>query len=437
MSITAVSIWTLLLASAGAANDTAAPGRPDPGLWAKQNMDDLGALYQRLHANPELSFHEKETAAQLAELWASLGAEVTTGVGGHGVVGIFSNRDGPMVMLRCDMDALPVREQTRLVYASKVTVRDQEGAEVGVMHACGHDIHMTSAVGVARYLSSHRDLWKGKLMLVAQPAEERGAGAKAMLDDGLFTRFGKPTWALALHVDAGRPVGQIGVRAGYALANVDSVDITVYGKGGHGAYPHLTIDPVVQAAQLVMSLQTIVSREVKPTESAVVTVGSIHGGTKHNVIADECRLQLTVRSYSDDVRAQVLAAIQRKAEAVAAGAGAPMPAVSVSEGTPALWNDQPLTDRLSPVLRRALGDDNVVPAEPSMGGEDFSRYGKAGVPIFMFWLGSVDAQRLRRYEQLGQKPPSLHSAEYYPDYEETIITGVKVTATAILELLAP
>ena len=269
------------------------------------------------------------------------------------------------------------------------------------MHACGHDIHMTNLVGVSRFLAEHKDQWSGRLMLVGQPAEERGAGARAMLDAGLFDRFGKPDFALALHVDATRATGQIAYRGGYALANVDSVDITMHGKGGHGAFPHTTIDPIVQAAQLVGALQTIVSREVKPVDPAVVTVGSIHGGTKHNIIPSQCSLQLTVRTYSDDVRTKVLAAIGRKAAAVAAGAGAPEPTIETSEGTPALWNDRELAERLDTVFRQALGEENVSIAEASLGGEDFGQFGKAGVPILMFWLGSVDAMRLARYQQLG------------------------------------
>jgi hippurate hydrolase len=326
-------------------------------------------------------------------------------------------------------------EQTDLAFASKVRVKNQEGVEVGVMHACGHDVHMTNLVGVARYLAAHQDRWSGTLMLVGQPAEERGAGARAMLKDGLFERFPKPDFALALHVDAMLAAGHVGYRTGYSLANVDSVDITIHGKGGHGAYPHATIDPVVQAAQLVLSLQTIVSREIKPIEPAVVTVGSIHGGTKHNVIGDTCHLQLTVRSYSEDIRQQLLAAIKRKAKAVALGAAAPEPTITVAEGTPSLWNDDALAERIVPVFRRVLGDDRVVLAEPSMGGEDFSRYGRAGVPIMMFRLGAVDRRRLERFEQLGQQPPSLHSPFFYPDVEQTLITGVTAMSSAALELL--
>lgn len=430
-------ILSLVLSGAGTAGQPVATPAADPAGWARENADTLGALYRHFHSHPELSFHERESAARVAKAWRAVGAEVTTGVGGYGVVGILDNGAGPTLLLRCDMDALPVVEETGLPYASKVQAADDEGREVGVMHACGHDLHMTNLIGVAQFLATHKDRWQGRLMLIAQPAEERGAGAKAMLDDRLFARFGKPDMALALHVDPARAAGQIGYRSGYALASVDSVDITIHGKGGHGAYPHATIDPIVQAAELVMALQTLVSREVKPIEPAVVTVGSIHAGTKHNIIPGQCRLQLTVRSYSDQVRKQLLDGIRRKALAVAQGARAPEPSIKISEGTPALWNDPSLSKRLRPVLQRALGEENVAIAEPSMGGEDFSCYGRAGVPALLFWLGSVDGKRLARYQQLGQLPPSLHSPSYYPDYEQTLITGIQAMASAAMVLLPP
>lgn len=409
----------------------------EPGQWVNENLDDLVTLYQHFHARPELSFFESETAARLAKEWSAIGAEVTTGVGGHGVVSLLRNGEGPTVMLRTDMDALPVTEQTGLACASTVKVPNESGVEVGVMHACGHDAHMTNVIGVARYLAANKDKWRGTLMLIGQPAEEHGAGAKAMLDDGLFKRFPKPDFALALHVDTTLATGVVGCRPGYSMANVDSVDITVRGRGGHGATPHATIDPVVQAAQLVMSLQTIVSREVKAIEPAVITVGSIHGGTKHNIIPDECHLQLTVRSYSDEVRKQLLSAIERKTKAVAIGAGAPEPTVEVTEGTPSLKNNEKLTERIVPVFRRVLGDNNVMLIEPAMVAEDFSHYGRAGVPILMFRLGVIAPQRLARYQQAGQQAPPLHSPLFYPDIEGTLITGITTTASAALELLKP
>jgi hippurate hydrolase len=373
----------------------------------------------------------------LAEELKRAGLEVTTGIGGHGVVGLLKNGDGPTVLIRTDLDALPVTEVTQLAYASQVKVKDDAGDEVGVMHACGHDVHITCLIGVARYLAANKDRWAGTTMFIGQPAEERGSGAKAMLDDGLFTRFKKPDYALALHVDAELATGKLGYRAGYALANTDSIDITMKGKGGHGAYPHTTIDPVVLAAHLVLDLQTVVSREIAPIDPAVITVGSIHGGTKHNVIGDTCHLQITVRSYKDEVRKHLREAIKRKAMAVAAGARAPEPEIKFSEGTPAMFNDEKLVARVVEVFERELGKENVVPSEPSMGGEDFSQYGLAGVPIFMFRLGAVEAARLKRFETIGQPPPSLHSPLFYPDAEEAIETGVTAMSLAALELLAP
>jgi hippurate hydrolase len=405
-----------------------------PHEWVKSHLESLVSLYRHLHQNPELSLQEKQTAAVIARELKAVGCEVTTGIGGHGVVGILKNGQGPRLMLRADLDALPVTEQTSLVYSSQVRVK-LDNVETGVMHACGHDIHMTNLIGTARYLASHQDAWRGTVMFVGQPAEERGAGAMAMLKDGLFDRFEKPDFALALHVNPNLATGKIGYRAGYSLANVDSVDITIRGRGGHGAYPHTTIDPIVQAAEFILAVQTIITREIKATEPAVITVGSIHGGTKHNIIADNCQLQLTVRSYSDSVRAHLLAGIRRKAKAVAAGAGAPDPIVEVTEGTPAMFNDAKLIERVLPALRTAVGTENLVELEPQMGGEDFSEYGRAGVPIFMFGLGSVDAQRLAGFARLKQDPPSLHSPLYYPDAEATLATGVSAMVSAALELL--
>lgn len=406
-----------------------------PRAWAEKHLGELLPIYQWFHQNPEVSFEEAETAARIAELWREAGFEVTTGVGGHGVVAILENGEGPTVMLRTDLDALPVTEQTGLAFASTKQVVAAGGTPTGVMHACGHDVHMTNLVGVARYMAGHREAWSGTLMLIGQPAEERGAGARAMLEDGLFSRFPRPDYAIALHVDSNLAAGQVAVAGGFVLANVDSVDIHVRGRGGHGSAPHTTVDPIVQAAALVIDLQTIVSREIKPTQAAVVTVGAIHGGTKHNIIGNSCHLQLTVRSYDDAVREHVLAAIRRKANAVAASYNAPPPEVEVSEGTPALENDEALAARMAEVFREALGEEAVERAEPVMGGEDFSRYGRAGVPILMYRLGAVERRRLERFEQLGTTPPSLHSAEFYPDIEPALQTGIATMTAAALELL--
>ena len=407
-----------------------------PADWSKQHVDQLLDVYKDFHSNPELSFREERTSAKLAEALKSLGIEVTTGVGQMGVVGLLKNGDGPVIMIRTDLDALPVVEATGLPFASKVIAKDPKGNDVGVMHACGHDIHITCQIGVARYLATHKESWRGTVMFVGQPAEEVGNGAQAMLKDGLFTRFPRPKYALALHVDASLPTGQVGYRAGYILANVDSVDIVMKGKGGHGAFPHTTIDPVVQAAHLIVDLQSLISRENSPFEPAVITVGSIHGGTKHNIISDSCRLQLTVRSYGPEIREGLLSGIKRKAKAAAISANAPEPIVEFSDATPATRNDEALVERVVPVFKRVLGDKNVIPAEPSMGGEDFSEYGLAGVPIFMFRLGSVNADRLAEMKKDGKTPPSLHSPFYYPDAKEAITTGVTAMTAALLDLMA-
>ena len=401
-------------------------------------FDDLQALYKHLHTNPELSLKEVATAARMAKELKALGFEVTEKVGGTGVVGVFKNGDGPTVLVRTDMDALPVVEATELPYASKVKVRDANDNEVGVMHACGHDMHMTCWVGTARVLIALKDQWQGTLVFIGQPAEEVGMGAKAMLNDGLFTRFPKPDYALALHCDATRPYGTIGYTDGQALANVDSVDILVHGKGGHGASPQTTIDPIVLSARIVLDLQTLVSRETNPTDPAVVTVGSIHGGSKHNIIPSEVKMQLTVRSTKDAVRKHLLEGIQRIAKAAAEGAGAPEPTVPIdTEGfTPALVNDSKLTQKTAGLFKEVLGPDKVQERPAVMGGEDFSRYGKEGVPIFLFWLGTVPPDRVAEAARDESKSlPSLHSDQYHPIPEPSIKTGVLAMSMAVMNLL--
>jgi hippurate hydrolase len=413
----------------------AEPDSDDVATWVSQAMPRLLEDYHWLHTHPEVSFQESQTAEYVAKQLSDAGFTVTQNVGGHGVVALLKNGDGATLMLRTDLDALPVTEQTGLPFASKQTVTTEAGTSSGVMHACGHDIHMCSLIGAARYLASHRQQWHGTLMLIGQPAEERGAGAKAMIKDGLFTRFARPDFAVALHVESATPTGKVALRSGYSLANVDSVDIHLVGRGGHGAAPDTTIDPIVQAAELVMSLQTIVSREIKPIEPAVVTVGAIHGGTKHNIIGDACDLQLTVRSYTAEVREKILASIKRRAKAIAEAYGAPEPTVSVSEGTPALENNRELTERLTDVFKKTIGEENVLDMEPVMGGEDFSQYGLAGVPIVMYRLGAVSQKRLDRYRELGETPPSLHSPFFYPDADEALPTGVTTLVAATLDLL--
>ena len=410
----------------------------DMSSWLEKNHGGLTATYRWFHQNPELSHKEVKTAERLAAELKKIGAEVTTGVGGTGVVALIKNGDGPTVMLRTDLDALPVQEKTGLVFSSETTATDPRGLEVPVMHACGHDLHMTNLIGTAKYLAEHKDQWKGTLMLIGQPAEELGEGAKRMLEDGLFKRFPKPDYAVALHGDPSQPTGKVTARAGFLMANVDSVDITVRGRGGHGAWPHLTIDPVVIAAKLILDLQTIAGREIKPGEPVVITVGSIQGGTKHNIISDECKLQLTIRSYSADVRKQIHDAIRRKAKAAADSAGAPEPEIVIPEDyTPAVENHDELTNRVIAAMRKALGEENVLEAEPAMGGEDFSQYHLiGGVPICMFRLGVTRPMRMAGFERLNQKPPSLHSPLFYPDIDEALPVGIRAMTAVAIDLFA-
>jgi len=402
----------------------------------------LHDFYLDIHTHPELSKQEVRTSAKLAGELRKLGFEVTEKVGtpegGFGIVGVLKNGEGPTVLLRTDMDALPVVEQTGLPYASKVTVRDAEGKEVGVMHACGHDMHMTCWVGAARVLASLKDHWKGTLVFIGQPSEERGTGAKAMLEAGLFRRFPKPDYCIALHCDGQLAHGTIGYTEGEALANVDSVDVTIKGKGGHGSAPHTTIDPIVIAARIILDLQTLVSRETDPLESAVVTVGSIHGGSKHNIIPSEVKLQITVRSFKDSVRKHLLEGIERITKAAAAAAKAPEPIVKVdhAEFTPMLKNDPALTKRAAGTLAKVLGEANVKTVPKKTGGEDFSRYGRdGGSAIFIFWLGTIDPARVAESKESGVPLPSLHSDKYHPVPEPSIRTGVTALSSVALDLL--
>ncbi len=434
-----ILLLAMLNFSGHAQNNTSARQLIDQRLSQEQSR--LLELYKHLHTHPELSFQEEKTSARVAEALRSAGYEVTTGVGRYGVVGVLPNKSGPTVLIRTDMDALPVKEQTGLPYASTVTARDPQGNEVPVMHACGHDMNMTCVLGAASVLAQMKDQWHGTLIVIGQPAEERGGGARAMLADGLFTRFPRPDFCLALHDDAELPTGAIGYTLGYALANVDSVDITIHGVGGHGAYPHKTKDPVVLAAQIVLALQTIVSREVAPGEPAVVTVGSIHGGSKHNIIPDEVRLQLTVRSYTDEVRQQTIEAIKRIVRGQALAAGIPedhLPEVKLEDDfTAATYNDPELSEKLAGVFKRLFGDSNVIKKKPTMGGEDFGEYGRteAKIPIFMFFVGGVDPEVLKNSQRTGKPLPSLHSPLWAPLPEPTIKTGVTAMSAAVLDLI--
>jgi len=405
------------------------------------DLSGLVELYRDLHAKPELSFQEMQTSKKLAARVRALGFEVTEGVGKTGVVAVMRNGEGPTVMLRADMDGLPVVEQTGLPFASKVRAVAQNGTETGVMHACGHDTHMAAWVGTAQLLSERKDRWSGTLVMILQPAEEIGKGAKAMLDDGLFTRFPKPDYVLAFHDAAQFPAGQIGYSKGFALANVDTVDVVVPGVGGHGAYPHTTKDPVVVASSIVMRLQTLVSRELNPTDSAVVTVGSFQAGAKHNIIPDEARLQLTVRSYSDDTRKHLLDGIARIARGEAIAAGMPeekMPKVTVQDPyTPATYNTPEFTETVMSGLKTRF-DGRVLETPAVMGGEDFSQYYRAdkdSVESLIFWVGGVPKDDWEKSQRGEIELPSLHSPFWAPDAPVVIATATEALTAATLDLM--
>ena len=401
---------------------------------------DLLTLYKELHAYPELSFKEEKTSKKLDDIMKILGFEVTENFGGYGVVALLKNGEGKTVMLRADMDGLPVKESTGASYASKTKSLNQVGDEVFTMHACGHDIHMTSLMGTAINLMKRKDEWRGNLIILFQPAEEVGSGARNIIKAGIFEKFPRPDFNLALHVSADLPAGKVGYVPGCAMPNVDSLDITVKGRGGHGAYPHTTKDPIVMASQLINSLQTIVSREIAPIEAAVVTVGSIHGGTKHNVIPNEVRLQLTLRSYTDEVRNQTISTIRIMARGLAEANGLPKdlyPEITLKdEYTPALFNNLELTEKLRISFENVLGKDKVLKLSPVMGGEDFGMYGRVEplIPSVLFWLGAVNNKVYDKSLRDNISLPSLHSALFLPDPEPTISTGVKAMTAAVLDL---
>lgn len=406
------------------------------------DLPSLMEIYRDLHANPELSGEEFKTAAKLAVEARRLGFDVTEKVGGTGVVAVMKNGDGPTVMIRADMDGLPLVEKTGLPFASKVMAKTRQGVATGVMHACGHDTHMTGWVGTARQLSARKDEWSGTLVMILQPAEETGEGAKAMLDDGLYTRFPKPEYVLAFHDAAGAPAGFIGYAPGYALANVDSVDIEVKGIGGHGAYPHTTKDPIVVASRIVGALQTLVSREIDPQDPAVVTVGSFQAGFKHNIIPDKANLLLTVRSYSDETRAKLLAGIKRIAEGEAVTAGLPkdkMPIVRTrdDEFTPSTYNSPEFSMEMAKLFETRFGKERVVQSKPVMGGEDFSRFRRADETIksMIFWVGGVPMDEYQAAKKAGTKLPSLHSPLWAPDAEKVVATGAEALTAAALNLM--
>jgi amidohydrolase len=422
-----------------------------PQSIADAELPSLLTIYKDLHTHPELSTHEERSAAIVAKELKAVGCEVTERVGKYdkpgltcfGVIGVMKNGDGPVVAIRTDLDGLPVHEETGVPYASTVTTKNDAGQDVSVMHACGHDIHMSTFIGTARALAKLKDKWHGTIIFIGQPAEETVGGARALLKDGLYTRWPKPAYVLGLHDDAEIATGQIGVTEGYCYANVDSVDVTVRGVGGHGAYPHKTKDPVVLAAEMITAWQTIASRENNPIDPIVITVGSIHGGTKHNIISDEVKMQLTVRTYKQDVRDRVLAAIERIAKGIATTAGvapdrAPIVQVEKDQYTPATYNNPELTKRVSAVLKTAIGAENVIAKDPTMGGEDFSEYSLSdhSVPAFMFNVGAVDPAKVAESKKPGAAPlPSLHSSKFAPVPEPTIRTGLIGMTSAVLDLM--
>jgi hippurate hydrolase len=422
--------------------DAAAQSSSAP--WTTPSAEQLNAIYPEvellyfdLHRAPELAMHEQQTAAKLAERVKAMGYEVTTGVGGTGIVAVLRNGPGPTVLLRTDMDALPIEEKTGVPYASQVVLKSPSGASTPVMHACGHDIHMSSWIGTARLMVMNRDRWHGTLTLIGQPAEETGEGAPAMIKDGLLARFPKPDFALAIHDSPNQPVGQVGYTPGYSHAAADSVDITIFGIGGHGGRPQNTIDPVVIAARTVLSLQTIVSRENNPLDPVVITVGTIHGGTKNSIIPDQVKLELTVRTYKPEVRKRVLESIDRIAKGEAVTGGAPKePLVKVTPAANAMYNDPALTKRLVTTLRGVLGQTNVVEVEPTMVFEDFAEFNRAGIPSADFWVGAVKPENFAAAQQFGTPLPQLHSPTWAPDYAPTLKMAIKVETTELLELLA-
>jgi amidohydrolase len=432
----------ILTAATAMAVMTAVPARADDiRSDVMASMPALVELYKDLHANPELSFEEFETAAKLAARVRALGFEVTEGVGKTGVVAVMRNGDGPTVMLRADMDGLPVVEQTGLPFASKRRATPASGIETGVMHACGHDTHMTAWIGAAELLVARKDQWSGTLVMILQPAEEIGEGALAMIEDGLYTRFPKPDYVLAFHDAAQFPAGMIGYAKGFALANVDSVDVVVPGVGGHGAYPQSTKDPIVIASSIVTRLQTLVSREISPLDSAVVTVGSFQAGAKHNIIPDEARLQITVRSYSDETRDHLLKGIARiaRGEAIAAGMADDMlPRVTVQEPyTPATYNSPEFTDRVIANFQTRF-EGRVMEVPAVMGGEDFSQFRRAdpdNVQSLIFWVGGVPMPEWERAQKGEIDLPSLHSPFWAPDAPAVIATATEALVAATLDLM--
>jgi hippurate hydrolase len=434
------SLMVLFLAAA------AAP-RTDLPAIVDAEVPGLLSTYKEIHEHPELSGHEEKTSALLAGALKTAGYEVTERVGRYpdgspafGVVAVLKNGPGPLLLVRTELDALPVEEKTGLPYASRVRTKNDAGQDVPVMHACGHDLHMTTLLGTAQAMAKLKDRWRGTLMFVGQPAEESVGGARAMVTDHLYDRFGKPTWAIALHDDSDMAAGQVGVVSGPLLASATTVEVTIRGLGGHASRPQATKDPVVMAAEYVMAIQTIVSRQIPPQDPAVVTVGSIHGGTRPNIIPDEVKLELSIRTFSEEVRQKVLADLGRTARGIALAAGVPddrAPILKTTEGVPATYNDPALAARAKGVLASTLGSHNVLESSPAMASEDFGFFGLEGrqVPIFMLRLGAVDPERVKESERTGTPLPSLHSSLFAPLPEPSIRTGVLSMTSLALDLM--
>jgi hippurate hydrolase len=431
----------LLLVTAAAMTFTPPASAATLSESIRADMPMLMTLYRDLHANPELSMQEVRTPAKLAPEMRKLGFEVTQHVGKTGVVAVMKNGPGPVLLIRADMDALPLKEQTGLPFASKAVGKLPDGTETPVMHACGHDTHITTWLATARRLVAMKNQWSGTLVMILQPGEERVVGAKEMLDDGLFTRFPKPDYLLAFHDSASLSAGMIGVPVGYALANVDTINIDVKGVGGHGAYPQNTKDPIVLASRIVMALQTLVSRENDPQQPAVVTVGSFHAGTKSNIIPDDAKLALTVRSYTPETRQLLLDGIRRIVRGEAIAAGIPedrMPTVELEQpSADATFNTSPFAEHLTQLFGTHFGKDRVVNPKPVMAAEDFSRFWLAdkSKQSVIFWVGGVPKAKWDAVNGDTLKLPALHSPLWAPDAEAVISTATEAMTIAALDVL--
>ena len=424
-----VPLIAMLTSSALAADSPQDAGQVVPEFATIQL--GLEALYKDLHQHPELAFHEVRTAATLATRLKGLGYEVTTGVGKTGLVAILRNGPGPVIMLRTEIDALPVEEKTGLAFSSKATMKNDAGVTVPLAHACGHDLHMTGWLGTATVMAVLKDQWHGTLMLVGQPAEEIVGGASAMLADGLFVRFPKPDVVIGIHDEPTLPSGQVGFHAGFFRASADTIEVTIFGRGGHGAYPQRTVDPIVIAARSVLGIQTIVSRETNPMTPAVITVGAIHAGTVANIIPDQVQMLMTVRAFDPKVREHLLAAIKRQLDAEATAADAPaMPSIKIIGGTDAVYNDPALTAHITEVLSRDLGADSVREMPAQMGSEDFSQYGRAGAKAVLLHIGAVDPAELAS----GKTLPGLHSPQWAPQLEPTLRSMVTAEVVILTDL---